>query len=98
MKANQTLSEEQVLSIHNALHSKCNKIELEGSTYNLLDSKYHDKVRYVHVGEWKFLTQNPEKKSYYGFKAKAGSEITWIVYPEKIRSWGMIENGVVVKY
>ena len=91
------LTNNQLLSIHNAMHSSNKKIELNGFTYNVLTSKYNSEVRYVFVEDWKFLTQNPHKKSFYGFKAKAGSEITWIVYPDRKRSWGLIENGIIVK-
>lgn len=97
MQSPVNFTEEQLLKIHSAIHSNCRSVELNGSTYHLLDSRYSD-TRYMHIGLWKFIQQNPEKKSYYGFKAKAGSQITWIVYPNKNRSWGLIENGVVIKY
>ena len=79
------ITEEELLRIHSALHSECSKVELKGSTYTIFNSKF-SKVRYVHVQDWKFLTQNPQKKSFYGFKAKAGSKMTWIVYPDELWS------------
>ena len=96
MPAPKTFTDEQLLKIHASLFSNKKKMELCGSNYNLVDSRY-SKVRYVHVGEYKFLTQNPDKKSFYGFKARAGSQITWIVHPDKRRSWGLIENGIIIR-
>lgn len=90
------LTEDNILSIHLAIHSLNSKIELQGSTYNVFSSR-NSRVKYVHIEEYKFITQNPEKKSFYGHKAKAGSKITWIVYPDKRKQWGLVENGIIIR-
>ena len=92
------LTEQDVLNIHSAMHHGENtRVVINNSTYQIHTST-RTGVKYVCINGYKLLQQNPERRSFYAFKAKAGSKIPWIVHPNKKRSWGLVENGLIVKF
>ena len=92
------LTTDDLLRLHNAIHQGANsQVELHGNTYTIQTHTVSD-CKYVWVHGYKFLEQNPNKHSFYAHKAKAGSKITWIVYPDRERRWGLIEDGAVLRF
>tara|TARA_R100000152_G_C6743343_1_gene167057 strand:+ start:244 stop:576 length:333 start_codon:yes stop_codon:yes gene_type:complete len=92
------LTTEALIRLHNAIHHGANsQVELNGNIYPIHTSTMSD-CKYIWVHGYKFLEQNPNKHSFYAHKAKAGSKITWIVYPNRERRWGLIENGAVLRF
>lgn len=85
----QKLTEDRVLLIHKAIHSKVAGVEFEDIQY---------KVRYApngcrsirYAGVW-FMAQNPRTQSQYAKRALLGSKITWGIRDGK--PWILIEDG-----
>jgi len=54
-----------------------------------------NKVHCLEVGNYRFLTQNPEMKSPWGSKARQGDRIIWIISREDGHFLGRCLNGQV---
>lgn len=66
------------------LHTKGISIEHMNMLLKMIgleqEVKEKHKVRILDIGEFRFLTQNPDKNSFWGEKAREGSEITWVIH------------------
>jgi len=92
------LTTDDLLRLHNAIHQGMNnKVELHGNVYSIQESSISG-CKYIWAYGYKFLEQNPNKHSFYAHKAKAGSKITWIIYPDRERKWGLIADGAVLRF
>lgn len=84
-------TKEELLMIHQAIHSKSKFVTVRGEKYKIQDGKY----RQCSIKGEIFSEQNKEKSSKYAKMAREGKKITWII---REGQWGLIIDGKIVQY
>lgn len=87
------LTNEELLHIHNFIHSNLESFLFRGRKYSIQLSKM-DKLRFVIINNIKYIQQNPKNTSEHAIRAKKGEKITWGIRNGK---WILIVNNKVEK-
>lgn len=87
MKKIMKITADVAIAIHNAIHSDAKEVVIDGKTYPIKSGK----LRYMDLGDTRFMEQNPNKLTPYAKRAQAGHKITWgMAYPH----WLRVEDGI----
>lgn len=57
----------------------------------------HGKVKYLDLGSYRFVTQNPDKPSLYGQLARQGHKILWVIYQPTNQWLARVYDGELQK-
>ena len=87
-----TISKEDYVTIHQAIHSDVSSVDVKGTKYQVTQrSNGCRSVKIPKVGT--FIEQNKNKETDYAKRAKQGELITWLI---RDMSWGLIVNDEVI--
>jgi len=89
-----SLSNEDMLKVHEAIHGGDDKVELLGASYPISWGTYGN--RFVRINEHGllFIQQNIERNTSFAQMAREGKKITWMCKEGK---WGVVVNGSIDK-
>jgi len=66
------------LQVYRSLFNNKNSVEIDGEIYHLSTTSKSG-LRFFHIGDYKFIEQNPQKASRWGKLAREGSQILWVM-------------------
>ena len=87
-----TISKEDYVTIHHAIHSSVSSVVVKGTEYQVTRrSNGCRSVKVPTIGT--FIEQSKTKETDYSKRAKQGELITWLI---RDMSWGLIVNDEVI--
>ena len=69
---------ELALKAFEAVFENRGSVNVDGLVY-LMEETPRTRLRFVRIGEYTFLEQNPEKRSHWGKLAREGHRILWVL-------------------